>query len=131
MALADRTPVVGVHGLEVLRDPEINKSTAFSQEERAALGLEGLLPSGVDSEETQVQRVMQQLAAKPTDLERYIYLIGLLDTDETLFYKVAMSDPARFLPILYDPTVGEACLTLGTSSAARAACTCRSSTRAG
>jgi malate dehydrogenase (oxaloacetate-decarboxylating)(NADP+) len=48
-----------------------------------------------------------------TDLERYIYLVGLLDTDETLFYKVAMSDPARFLPVLYDPTVGEACLKFG------------------
>jgi malate dehydrogenase (oxaloacetate-decarboxylating)(NADP+) len=61
----------------------------------------------------QVQRVMQQLAVKPTDLERYIYLIGLVDTDETLFYKVVMSDPARFLPIVYDPTVGEACLKFG------------------
>ena len=56
---------------------------------------------------------MQQLGQKPTDLERYIYLIQLLDTDETLFYKVLMSDPARFLPIVYDPTVGEACLKFG------------------
>ena len=101
------------HGIDVLHDPQFNKSTAFTEAEREELGLTGLLPAGIDSEETQVQRVMQQLGAKPTDLERYIYLIGLLDTDETLFYKVLISDPARFLPIVYDPTVGEACLKFG------------------
>ena len=99
--------------IELLHDPQRNKSTAFTQAEREALGLTGLLPSGVDSEETQVRRALQQLGDKPTDLERYIYLIGLLDTDEVLFYQVVMSDPARFLPILYDPTVGEACLKFG------------------
>ena len=76
-------------GIELLRDPQRNKSTAFTEAEREALGLTGLLPSGVEDEETQVRRAMQQLGDKPTDLERYIYLIGLLDTDETLFYKVA------------------------------------------
>jgi len=54
-----------------------------------------------------------QLAQKPTDLERYIYLINLLDHNETLFYRTVMSDPARFLPIVYDPTIGEACLKFG------------------
>jgi len=62
----------------------------------------------VEDEQTQVRRALQRLGEKPTDLERYIYLIGLLDTDEVLFYKVAMSDPARFLPIVYDPTVRRA-----------------------
>src|SRR5262245_58380981 len=100
-------------GIDVLHDPQLNKSTAFTAAERDALGLTGLLPSGIEIEETQVQRVMQTLGAKPTDLERYIYLIGLVDTNETLFYKVVMSDPARFLPILYDPTVAEACLKFG------------------
>jgi malate dehydrogenase (oxaloacetate-decarboxylating)(NADP+) len=100
-------------GIELLRDPRRNKSTAFTEAQREALGLTGLLPSGVEDEKTQVRRAMQQLGDKPTDLERYIYLIGLLDTDEALFYEVAMSDPARFLPILYDPTVGEACLKFG------------------
>jgi malate dehydrogenase (oxaloacetate-decarboxylating)(NADP+) len=104
---------VARRGIDLLRDPQLNKSTAFTEAEREALGLEGLLPAGVDSEETQLQRSLQQLGQKPTDLERYIYLIQLLDADETLFYKVAMSDPARFLPILYDPTVGEACLKFG------------------
>src|SRR5262245_41795973 len=95
------------HGIEVLRDPQMNRSTAFTEAQREALGLTGLLPAGVDTEDIQVERVLQQLEAKPTDLERYIYLIQLVDNDETLFYKVLMSDPARFLPIVYDPTIGE------------------------
>jgi len=103
----------GRRGVDVLRDPEINKSTAFTLEEREALGLVGLLPSGVETEELQMRRVLQHLGTKTTDLGRYIYLIGLLDTDETLFYRVLLSDPARFLPIVYDPTVGEACLEFG------------------
>ncbi len=100
-------------GIDLLRDPRLNKSTAFTVAEREELGLTGLLPAGVDDEDNQVRRVLQQLGQKPTDLERYIGLIQLLDTDETLFYKVLMSDPARFLPIVYDPTVGEACLKFG------------------
>jgi len=107
------TPLVANRGIELLRDPQHNKSTAFTEAEREELGLTGLLPSGVDTEETQVRRALQQMGYKPTDLERYIYLISLLDTNETLFYKVVMSDPARFLPILYDPTVGEVCLKFG------------------
>jgi len=101
------------HGIEVLHDPQLNKSTAFTEAERKSLGLAGLLPVGVDTEEIQVQRVLQQLEAKPTDLERYIYLMALQDNNETLFFKVVMSDPARFLPIVYDPTIGEACLKYG------------------
>jgi malate dehydrogenase (oxaloacetate-decarboxylating)(NADP+) len=104
---------VAKRGIDLLHDPQLNKSTAFTAAEREALGLTGLLPAAVDSEDTQVQRALQQLGQKPTDLERYIYLIQLLDTDETLFYKLLMSDPARFLPIVYDPTVGEACLKFG------------------
>jgi malate dehydrogenase (oxaloacetate-decarboxylating)(NADP+) len=103
----------GKRGIDVIRDPEINKSTAFSEMEREALGLNGLLPSGIDTMEIQVRRVMKHLDTKATDLGRYIYLTGLHDTDETLFYKVLMSDPVRFLPIVYAPTVGEACLKFG------------------
>jgi malate dehydrogenase (oxaloacetate-decarboxylating)(NADP+) len=106
-------PAATKRGIDLLRDPQLNKSTAFTEAEREALGLTGLLPAGVDSEETQVQRVLQQLGQKTTELERYIYLTQLLDANETLFYKVAMSDPVRFLPILYTPTVGEACLRFG------------------
>jgi malate dehydrogenase (oxaloacetate-decarboxylating)(NADP+) len=106
-------PSTAEQGIELLHDPQQNKSTAFTEAEREQLGLIGLLPAGVDTEEIQVRRALQQIGDKPTDLERYIYLIGLLDANETLFYKVVMSDPARFLPILYDPTVGEACLKFG------------------
>ena len=100
-------------GLALLDDPISNKGTAFTVKERAEFGLEGLLPASVESLDRQVERVMHHLDAKPTDLERYIYLTGLVDRNETLFYRAVMSDPARFLPILYDPTVAEACLTFG------------------
>ena len=102
-----------LRGLALLRDPQLNKSTAFTEAEREALGLLGLLPEGIDSEETQLQRVHLQLSKKPNDLEKYIYLSQLQDTDETLFYRVLMSDPAQFLPLVYTPTVGEACLQFG------------------
>jgi malate dehydrogenase (oxaloacetate-decarboxylating)(NADP+) len=98
---------------ELLNDPVRNKGTAFTLEERRKYGLEGLLPFSVDTLDRQVERVMGHLDAKPTDLERYIYLIGLSDRNETLFYRTIMSDPARFVPILYDPTVAEACLAFG------------------
>ena len=88
-------------GIEVLQDPALNKSTAFSEAEKQALGLVGLVPDVTESEDLQLQRVNLQLAQKPTDLERYIYLMNLLDHDETLFYRTLMSDPARFLPIVY------------------------------
>lgn len=101
------------HGIEVLRDPSLNKSTAFTEEEKQALGIVGLVPDVTESEDLQLKRVMQQLAEKNTDLERYIYLINLLDHNETLFYRTLMSDPARFLPIVYDPTIAEACLKFG------------------
>ena len=102
-----------VRGIAVLQDPKLNKSTAFTEQEKQALGLVGLVPDVTESEDLQLQRVNLQLAQKPTDLERYIYLINLLDHNETLFYRTLMSDPARFLPIVYDPTIGEACLKFG------------------
>jgi malate dehydrogenase (oxaloacetate-decarboxylating)(NADP+) len=100
-------------GMAILRDPRLNKSTAFTETEREALGLLGLLPEGIDTEETQIQRVHAQLSQKPNDLEKYIYLSQLQDADETLFYRVLMSEPAQFLPLVYTPTVGEACLRFG------------------
>ncbi len=99
--------------MALLRDPHLNKSTAFTEAEREARGLIGLLPEGIDTNETQIQRVHLQLAQKPNDLEKYIYLSQLQDKDETLFFRVLMSDPARFLPLVYTPTVGEACLQFG------------------
>jgi malate dehydrogenase (oxaloacetate-decarboxylating)(NADP+) len=104
---------VAKRGIELLHDPLLNKSTAFTDAEKEALGLVGLVPDVTETEDLQLQRVMLQLAQKPTDLERYIFLINLLDHNETLFYHTLMSDPARFLPIVYDPTIGEACLKFG------------------
>jgi malate dehydrogenase (oxaloacetate-decarboxylating)(NADP+) len=103
----------GLRGEALLNDPARSKGTAFTAEERRKFGLEGLLPHAVESLDRQVERVMGHLDAKPNDLERYIYLIGLSDRNETLFYRAVMSDPARFIPILYDPTVADACLTFG------------------
>ena len=107
------TPLDGKRGIDVLRDPEINKSTAFTEAEKQALGIVGLLPDVSETEDVQLSRVLMQLGHKTTDLDRYIYLVNLLDHDETLFYRTVMSDPARFLPIVYDPTIGEACLKFG------------------
>src|SRR5262245_53795352 len=100
-------------GIEFLRDPSFNKSTAFTEAEREALGIVGLVPDVTETADLQVSRVMMQLGHKTTDLDRYIYLNNLLDHNETLFYRTVMSDPARFLPIVYDPTIAEACLKYG------------------
>src|SRR5215468_6856325 len=97
-------------GMEVLHDPELNKSTGFTQAEQQALGLVGLIPDATESMDTQLSRVLLQLKHKTTNLDRFIYLMNLLDTNETLFYRTLMSDPARFLEIVYDPTIGEASL---------------------
>lgn len=104
---------ISKRGLELLQDPSLNKSTAFTEAERQALGLVGLIPDMTEDEDLQLRRVMLQLSHKNTDLDRYIYLVNLLDHNETLFYRTIMSDPARFLPIVYDPTIGEACLKFG------------------
>jgi malate dehydrogenase (oxaloacetate-decarboxylating)(NADP+) len=100
-------------GMELLQDASLNKSTAFTEAEKQTLDLVGLVPDVTESEDLQLRRVMMQLSHKNTDLDRYIYLVNLLDHDETLFYRTIMSDPARFLPIVYDPTIGEACLKFG------------------
>jgi malate dehydrogenase (oxaloacetate-decarboxylating)(NADP+) len=106
-------PTTTKHGIEVLQDPGLNKSTAFSDSEKEALGIVGLVPDVTETQDLQLQRVLMQLGHKHTDIDRYIYLVNLLDHNETLFYRTVMSDPARFLPIVYDPTIGEACLKFG------------------
>ena len=91
------TTLDGKRGIDVLHDPELNKSTAFTEAEKEALGLVGLIPDVTETEDVQLSRVLMQLGHKTTDLDRYIYLVNLLDHDETLFYRTVMSDPARFL----------------------------------
>ncbi len=96
-------------GMSLLNDARLNKGTAFTTEERRLYGLEGLLPTHVESLDRQVERVQRHLDAKPNDLERYIYLSGLRDQNETLFFRVLMSNPAKFVPIVYAPTLGTVC----------------------
>jgi malate dehydrogenase (oxaloacetate-decarboxylating)(NADP+) len=100
-------------GVDLLHDPVLNKGTAFTQEEREALGLRGLLPPRVHSPDEQVLRVLGCIRREATDLERYIYLAGLQDRNETLFYRVVMSHIEELMPIIYTPTVGTACQEYG------------------
>lgn len=97
-------------GMDLLHDPRLNKGTGFSEAEREAFGLIGLVPDITETLDTQLKRVLEQVDSKASDLDRFIYLMNLLDINETLFYRTLMSDPARFLEIVYDPTIGEACL---------------------
>jgi malate dehydrogenase (oxaloacetate-decarboxylating)(NADP+) len=99
-----------LRGPALLRDPHLNKSTAFSEAERETLGLVGLLPESIETEDLRLRRAVMQVEHKPSNLEKYLYLSALQDADETLFYRLVTSDPARFLPLVYTPTVGEACL---------------------
>ena len=108
-----KTPKDYVRGVPMLHDPKKTQDTAFTVEQRREYGLEGLLPHAVETLERQAERVLQHLEAKPNDLEQYNYLISLAERNETLFYHVVMSDPARFIPILYDPTVADACEAFG------------------
>jgi len=100
---------MGKSGQDVLRNPRLNKGTAFTQEERRALGLEGLLPPASSTLDLQVARVHAELANLDNDLQKYLLLSDLQARNETLYYAVLISDPARFMPIVYTPTVGEAC----------------------
>jgi len=97
------------HGAALLHDPLLNKGTAFTAAEREALGLRGLLPPHVHSLEEQVARVMDNYRNKQTDLERYIHLVSLQDRNETLFYRVVVDHVEEMMPIIYTPTVGQAC----------------------
>ena len=100
-------------GYDLLRNPRLNKGTAFTESERRAGGLEGLLPPAVTSLPLQVARRRAELAALNDDLQKYLVLSDLQARNETLFYAVLMSDPAAYMPIVYTPTVGEACQKFG------------------
>lgn len=96
-------------GYELLADPQLNKGTAFSEAERDAFDLHGLLPPSVLTLDEQVSRRLQALRGYETDLERYAFLRELQDTNETLFYALLVSNLEELLPIVYTPTVGEGC----------------------
>ncbi len=101
------------HGIEYLRDPALNKGTAFTEEERDALGLRGLLPPRISTQDEQEKRILENFARKPSDLEKYIFLIGLQDRNERMFYRTVIDNIETMMPIIYTPTVGEACMKFG------------------
>ena len=100
---------VAITGYDLLHDPRRNKGTAFTCAERRARSIEGLLPPASITIELQVARLHSELANLDNDLQKYLFLSDLQARNETLFYAVLMSDPASFMPIVYTPTVGEAC----------------------
>jgi malate dehydrogenase (oxaloacetate-decarboxylating)(NADP+) len=105
--------VLPTKGVEWLHNPNFNKGTAFTDAERDALGLRGLLPPHVQTMDQQVRRVMNNFRNKSNDLERYVQMVGLQDRNETLFYRVIMENLEEMMPIIYTPTVGKACQEYG------------------
>ena len=103
----------GVYGLALLQNPTLNKGTAFSEAERDALHLRGLLPPRVFTQEEQLARVLENFRRKPTPLEKYIDIAGLHDRNEALFFRLLIDYPDEMLPIVYTPTVGLACQQYG------------------
>jgi len=95
-------------GYSVLSDPWLNKGTAFTESERAALGLTGLLPSRVLNLDQQAQRAYRQCSQQASDLDKNVYLTALHDRNEVLFYRVLTDHLSELLPIVYTPTIGEA-----------------------
>lgn len=95
-------------GRTMLRDPRLNRGTAFTAHERSALGLQGLLPAAVQSLEEQAQRSYEQYLAQPTDLGRNDFLAALHDRNEVLYFRLLEDHLKEMLPVVYDPVVAQA-----------------------
>jgi malate dehydrogenase (oxaloacetate-decarboxylating)(NADP+) len=118
LSLANRlsarsTPSTSARGLALLRDPLLNKGTAFSEAERDALGLRGFLPAHVCTMQTQVERVLTNLRSLSSDLAKYVALNELHDRNEALFFRVVCDNIDEIQPLIYTPTVGLACQRFG------------------
>ena len=111
--MTDTRKAMGLGGYTLLRNPRFNKGTAFTKAERQAYGLEGLLPVATTTIDLQVARRHAEIANLDDDLQKYLVLSDLQARNETLFYAVLMSDPATYMPLVYTPTVGEACQKFG------------------
>lgn len=105
----DHRPTRPVTGIDLLHDPLLNKGTAFTKQERSRFGLRGLLPPRVSVQDSQLQRVRQNLDSVDDPLQKYLALMALLDRNEGLFYRLLTDNLAELMPIVYTPTVGRAC----------------------
>jgi len=112
-AKSSSQPSNSSRGMALLRDPLLNKGTAFTEAERDALGLRGLLPAHVLSMDEQVARFMTNLRSLPNDLEKYVALNSLHDRNEALFFRVVCDNIDEIQPLIYTPTVGLACQRFG------------------
>jgi hypothetical protein len=104
---------ISPHGMALLRDPLLNKGTAFTEHERDTLGLRGLLPAHVLSMEAQAERVMTNLRRLPKDPEKYVALNALHDRNEALFFRIVCDNIDEIQPLIYTPTLGLACQRFG------------------
>ncbi|MFP1731900.1 NAD-dependent malic enzyme [Lonsdalea quercina] len=93
----------------LLEFPLLNKGSAFTEEERSHFNLTGLLPDAVETIEEQAERAWRQYEGFKTDIEKHVYLRNIQDTNETLFYRLLQGHLSEMMPIIYTPTVGEAC----------------------
>src|SRR5215470_15702048 len=100
---------VDLTGPDLLSNPLLNKGTAFSESERNEFGLHGFLPPHIGSLEDQISRRVDVLRGLQSDFERYVFLRGLQDANETLFYALVTRHLEETLPLVYTPTVGEGC----------------------
>lgn len=98
-----------LRGYDALKSGSANKSTAFTQDERQALGLRGLLPHSMCTQESQMTRVLQNLRRKQLDIEKYIFLSALQGRNRRLFYRTVIENIEEIMPLIYTPTVGQAC----------------------
>src|SRR5690554_6691191 len=105
----DGRPVVRVplRGFDLLNHPLYNKGSAFTRAERAAFGLEGLVPHQVSSLRNQQRRIYENIKRKTDPVEQYIGLAALQDRNTHLFYRLMVDHIDEFLPIMYTPTVGQ------------------------
>ncbi len=108
-ATGQRYLPVAERGRQLLTEPLLNKGTAFTPEEREAFGLQGLLPPQTSTIDQQLERVRSQWDAKPNAVEQHIFLAGLLNRNETLFHRFVVENLQETVPVVYTPTVGEAC----------------------
>ena len=102
-----------LHGIQLIQNRRLCKGLAFTEVERRELRLEGLLPEIILTQDQQVTRVMSKMRSQPSALDKYIYVLGLANRNEMLFYRCLILHAMELMPIVYTPTVGLACQKFG------------------